>query len=106
LQAKLVENKYEVKTIDFETGFLVAKPRSFMIGASKERRPARQIVQIRQEGGSVKVRTIYECEYDHENGKFFEPCLLEDQDATAKIQRVDGLLQKLVRDNLNKHGSP
>lgn len=100
LKAKLIENKYEVKTLDLETGFLVTKPRRFNIGNGVA---GRQSVQIRQEGGSVKIRSIYECEYENDGAKKFEPCLLEDEEAGKKIQRVDALLLKIIQDNLNKH---
>jgi hypothetical protein len=100
LKAKFTENKYEVKTLDIETGFLVTKPRKFNIGNGEV---GRQTVQIRQEGGSVKIRSVYECEYEVAGKKDFEPCLIEDSDATQKIQRIDGLLLKIVKDTLNKH---
>lgn len=101
IRAKLVENKYQIKTFDIETGFLVTEPRRFTVGRS--RRAARQTIQLRQEGGSLKLRTFYECEYENDGAKEFEPCIVEDEDASAKIQKIEGLTLKLVKDNLFKH---
>jgi hypothetical protein len=105
LKAKLTEHKYEIKTFDIETGFLVTKPRRFSIGSGGDKYSARQVVQIRQEGGSVKIRSIYECEYEQKGQRQFEACIVEDQEASAKIQRVESGLLRLLKDNLNKHGS-
>jgi hypothetical protein len=103
LKTKLTENKYVIKSMDIETGFLTTQPRAFTIGSGDEKIRARQTVQIRQEGGGVKIRSIYECEYEHKGTKAFEPCVVEDDGANQKIQRIEGALLKLIRENLNKH---
>lgn len=102
LKVKLEEKKYKIQKLDVTAGILTVEPRSYIFISSGKKIFARQIVQIRQEGGSVKVRFIYECNYSEIE---FETCHAEDEDSNAKISKIEPKLIREIRPLLMKHGS-
>ena len=94
----LKENKYKIETMDASTGLLVTEPRRFVILRGDERTYAEQTFQLRQEGGSIKVRLTYECDY--KDGK--APCDVNDSEATTKIRRIERLLLAIINRRLYK----
>lgn len=105
IKAKLIEHKYSIRSLDVETGFLTTYPRRFSVGSGSSRIIAQQTIQIRQEGGGVKLRSYYECEYDYKGKKEFEACIVEDKDATEKIRRVESAMLKMIKGVLYKHAT-
>ncbi len=93
LRVKLEEEKYVVGREDLDAGFLILKPRTFSFERNGSKVVARQFVQIRQEGGSVKVRLSYECKYEMS----FDACDQDDEGARAKISRLERPLLDLLR---------
>lgn len=93
-------NKYSVETRSNSLGVLTMKPRKFLIPREQDSTPAEQLVQIRQEGGSVKVSMAYRCE--DATSKTMGPCFQEDGDATAKISRIEKALLELFNRHLYK----
>jgi hypothetical protein len=61
-------------------------------------------VNIRQEGGSVKLRIIYDCNYSGD-GRTYEVCYITDDQATAKIKRIEPALVDVIRPLLMKHAN-
>lgn len=101
LQTILKDNKYEIKTFDLQSGILVTKPRGFTYGSDKAR--ARHTVQVRQEGGSVSVRIVYECEFADKSGeKAFEECENRDEEFEAKVKKIEASLIRLIRGKVDK----
>lgn len=98
----LTQKKYVIQQENPEIGVLISKPRSFSYNKNGVKTPARQTVQMRQEGGSVKLRLQYECQITTESGAIFQPCHLDDAEATAKILRLDHITAELVREALQK----
>lgn len=106
VNAALTQKKYKIKQVNHEVGILITQPRGFAFSRGGSKVAARQTVQLRQEGGSVKLRLVYECETATEAGDLeFKPCLLEDSDAAAKILRLDSITAGIVRDALKKKPS-
>lgn len=97
LKNQLGEHKYTVEREDDTAGILLLSPREFSYGGSK--RPARQSIQMRQEGGSVKVRIAYECKYSAD----FEPCLDSDRPISAKISRIEASLIEMLQPIMVRH---
>lgn len=101
LETILKENKYEIKTFDLQSGILVTKPRGFSYGSDKSR--ARHTVQISQEGGSVSLRVVYDCEYADKSGvKAFEECESRDEDFEGKVKKIESSLVRLIRGKVDK----
>ncbi|MCB0349534.1 MAG: hypothetical protein KDD38_00010 [Bdellovibrionales bacterium] len=96
----LESKKYKIKTVDNATGILLTYPRKYTFTSGGKRIFARQIIQLRQEGGSVKLRIVYECDY---NGIDYEGCARDDADSNAKIMRIEPALVELIRPALIKH---
>lgn len=99
IQEKLGAYKYKMKTIDLEAGILAFEPRQFSFDRGGQKINARQSVHIRQEGGSVKVRITYECNYVED----FVPCHYTDKDVASKISRIEPSLIKAIKPVLMKH---
>ena len=95
---ELKKNRYEIESIDYNVGLLVMAPRRFVIVRRGERSYGEQSFQLRQEGGSVKVRISYMCEYP--KGKL--PCDQDDRDAIDKIKRIERLILSMVNRKLFK----
>ncbi|MEK6554106.1 MAG: hypothetical protein AABZ31_02610, partial [Bdellovibrionota bacterium] len=76
LNKMLVANKYEIKNLNTQTGFLLTKPRRFSVKrADGSKVSTEQNLIIRQEGGSVTVRANYDCEYfDKSQQLVVQPC--------------------------------
>lgn len=101
LETILKDNKYEIKTFDLQSGILVTKPRGFSYGSDKAR--ARHTVQVSQEGGSVSLRIIYDCEYADKSGaKAYEECEDRDEDLEAKIKKIESSLVRVIRGKVDK----
>lgn len=93
VESKLMKNKYEVSKISPEVGLLALKPRRFSVQHEGKKISANQTVQMRQEGGSLKLRIVYKCEY--KLGQW-EPCYEDHPDVASKIRRVDRMIVKLI----------
>lgn len=101
LETVLKDNKYEIKTFDAQSGILVTKPRAFTYGSDKSR--ARHTVQLRQEGGSVSLGVVYDCEYADKSGaKSFETCEKNDDELEAKVKKIESSLVRLIRAKVDK----
>ncbi len=100
LRTALEDKKYKVKKMDVATGILITHPRKYSFNRAGKQVPARQTLHIRQEGGSVKLRIIYECDYSN---AAYEGCLRDDADSNAKINRIEPPLIELIRPLLMKH---
>lgn len=100
----LVASKYQVKTFNSQTGFLVLQPRRFSVKKPDGSQVAvKQSMVIRQEGGSVSLRASYECEYPNEkNEKTYSACNNDDQEVGQKIRKIESLVLKQVRQKLEK----
>jgi len=103
VRAKLQENKYRIRREDAAAGLLVTYPRRFSFNSDGNKVLARQTVEVRQEGGSVKLRIIYDCSYDG-SGKKFSPCFKEDAAAMTKISRLEPALVELIKPALQRRG--
>lgn len=97
VEAELLKQKYVVNKISPEVGLLALQPRDFSVQHEGKKIPAQQIVQMRQEGGSLKLRIVYRCQY-----KFgqWEPCYADHPDVANKIRRVDQMIVKLIGNQL------
>lgn len=103
LDGLLKENKYEVRTFDPQTGILVTRPRLFAYTIDGQKERARHTVQIRQEGGSVSMRILYECEYADKKGETeFAECQENDEALTEKARKIESLLVRLIRQKVDK----
>ncbi len=99
LKAGLGEHKYTVEKEDSAAGILLLAPRPFSYASGGHKVSARQIVQMRQEGGSVKVRISYECKYASE----FEACLENDSRVSEKIGRIENSLVEVIQPIMLKY---
>lgn len=97
LRDSLVEKKYKIRKIDVGAGLLITEPRSFSYGEDDKK--AKQILNIRQEGASVKVAVSYTCLDD--SGKFIG-CYEDNEELALKIKRVESPIIKIIRDQLTK----
>lgn len=103
LEGLLKENKYEIRTFDAQTGILVSKPRLFGYTVDGQKERARHTVQIRQEGGSVSMRIVYECEYTDKKGQVeYAECPENDEGLTEKARKIESLLVRLIRQKVDK----
>ncbi len=100
LRTKLGKYKYKIALEDQGIGLLVTEPRQFSFTHNGERIAAQQTVQIRQEGGSVKVRLSYTCDYASD--RKFTPCLANDTEDNQKILRLNRGLIHLVMQSLKE----
>lgn len=94
LRTKLGKYKYKIALEDRSVGLLVSEPRQFSLDHNGQKIEAQQTVQIRQEGGSVKVRLSYACDYTGD--RKFTPCLADDPEDNQKISRLNRGLIRLV----------
>lgn len=99
LKTALTENNYKVANENPEVGLLSLKPRGFKVSTASGEVKARQVVQMRQEGGSLKMRTTYVCNYMSDT---FESCHDGHPELIGKIQRLDVLLKNIVSKQLIK----
>lgn len=95
---ELVKNKYTVESLDYNVGLLVMAPRRFVIPRGDKVSYGEQYFQIRQEGGSVKVRMSYMCDYPV--GKV--ECYVGDNEADQKIKRLERLILAMINRKLFK----
>jgi hypothetical protein len=102
VKAKLEENKYKIRKFDIGAGLLLTEPRKFSFEKNGKKIAANQSLQLRQEGGSVKLRIAYSCNY---TGDTFVTCHAQDQEAAAKINRVEPALVEMIRPLLVKHAA-
>jgi hypothetical protein len=104
IRTALEGKKYKIRKEDPSAGLLVAAPRKFSFEREGTKVTARQVVNLRQEGGSVKLRIVYECNYAGD-GQTFDVCYVSDNEATAKINRVEPALLDVIRPFLMKHAN-
>lgn len=98
------EHKYSVKKEDVSAGILLLSPRRFsFVNDDRRKTQARQTVQLRQEGGSVKVRISYECNYAND-GKDFVPCY-DEPALDTKVGRIESILVELLQPTMLKHSA-
>src|SRR6185437_14857963 len=64
LKDTFTQHKYTIAKQDNAAGILLMAPRTFIFTSTAGKTKAHQVVQIRQEGGSLKIRMAYECNYD------------------------------------------
>lgn len=95
---ELKKSRYEVESLDLNVGLLVMEPRRFTILRGDQKSYASQKFQMRQEGGSVKLRITYECEY--ENG--VTECDTKDEYAMEKIRRIERIIMSMINRRLFK----
>jgi hypothetical protein len=104
LKDMLMANKYEIKTINTQTGFLITKPRRFNVKRPDGSKVStEQSLSVRQEAGSVTVRANYDCEYiDKEKKLVVQPCHNDDTDVNNRIRRIESALIKQIRQKLEE----
>ncbi len=104
LSEMLVANKYEIKNLNSQTGFLLTKPRRFTVKrADGTKTSTEQNLIIRQEGGSITVRANYDCEYMGRNQNLaIQPCNNDDEDVNKRIRRIESALLKQIRKKLEE----
>ena len=95
---ELKKNRYEVETLNFNVGLLKMEPRRFVILRDEQRTYGTQVIEMRQEGGSVKLSMEYECEY----GQISSKCVTDDEYATEKIRRIERIIIAMVNRRLFK----
>lgn len=100
IQEKLESYKYVAKRLDPAAGILIFEPRRFTYDSGGETIGAEQTIHIRQEGGSVKLRIKYDCEYTESS---YVPCSKNDQQVQAKVKRLEASLMAAIRPLLLKH---
>lgn len=103
IRTTLEQKKYKIRKEDATAGILVAAPRKFSFEREGGKVSARQTLNIRQEGGSIKLRIIYDCNYTGD-GQLYEVCYVTDNEATAKINRIEPALVEAIRPLLMRHG--
>lgn len=101
LTSKLHKYQYKVVSEDKSVGILLTAPRQFSFTSNGQRVLATQTAQIRQEGGAVKLRLSYKCNYSGD-GTTFVPCLVNDQEAESKIGLVDHAFMNMVKPLLRR----
>ena len=99
LENQLKQSKYKVKRVDANLAFITTEPRTFSIDTAKGRLNARQSIQLRQEGGSLKLRVQYKCE--NISGVWGD-CFATDSAVPEKISRLDKLLVSQLSTQLFK----
>ncbi len=108
LHDRIALYKYKIAFEDMNVGLLVTAPRQFSFMSGDRKILARQVVQVRQEGGAVKLRLSYACAY--KNAQTFSPCLANDADANQKISHIDRgfitLVKKTIRGSSNVAYTP
>jgi hypothetical protein len=102
LKNYLKENKYEVSRFDYVTGILGTKPRSFAFDSNRGPAQGEQVILIRQESGSVKLRMEYRCQYPGKYSDVWSPCEVRDDPTISKIERIENILLPLVAKALHK----
>ena len=105
IRTALEEKKYTVSREDVPAGLLVVAPRRFSFDKNGSKIAARQSINMRQEGGSLKIRITYDCNYAGDE-RTFVTCFSEDAEATAKIKRIEPALIQAIKPHLMKHADP
>ena len=95
----LEKQKYKIKVENVSAGLLATHPRGYSYQQNGATIRGRHTIQLRQEGGSVKVRVVYQCKYKLD----YEKCLADDKANNEKVRRIDSGLVKLIRERLSKH---
>jgi hypothetical protein len=104
LSEEFKANKYIIETRSNSLGVLSLQPRRFAIPRGENKSSfGEQIIQIRQEGGSVKVSITYRCE-DPTKGSM-GPCFQRDEAATNKIARIERMLLEVFNKHMYKSKS-
>ncbi len=103
VKAKLTESKYLASRENLDAGLLVFEPRQFAFDKKGVRSLVQQVIQIRHEGGSVKVHITYTCNYTGADEVPFKQCFQKDKVLEDKIKRVEKALISSMRDVLVKH---
>ena len=103
VRTELEKNKYAIKKEDLNSGILITIPRKFFYEEDGKKKSAYQTLQFRQEGGSVKIRIVYKCNYGEELDSI-EPCHKDDTALRSKISRLEPLLIKAIQPALLKYG--
>ena len=93
LKKTLESKRYTIRNIDTTLGILTTRPRKFMIHEDGAEVQADHTIQVRQEGGSVKVRIQYKCNYTGQ----MEACSKEDAATEEKISRFEPKLIQLIK---------
>src|SRR5690606_29595479 len=83
----LEKNRYRIRKMDSGTGIMVTQPRRFSFDYNGRKTYARQLMHLRQEGASVKIRLTYDCNYSGDELSY-EPCRRNDESVLSKISRV------------------
>jgi hypothetical protein len=96
---QLEKYKYKPNKSDPEAGILIFEPRKFSYPSGKINISAQQVLYVRQEGGSVKLRLSYDCNY---TGNSYEQCRYSDNDVNAKISRIEPPLVGMIKPLLTK----
>ncbi len=81
IRTKLEENTYKIKKQDTTAGLLVVRPRKFSYDQNGKTVVGKQDIQVRLEGGSIKLRIFYQCNY----AGYFERCMRDDLEAEEKL---------------------
>lgn len=102
LEASFEKYKYAVKAVNPQVGLLSLEPRTFTVKASDQDIAAKQVVAMRQEGGSLKLRIFYSCIY---KGEKFQNCNQGHPEVVAKIRRLNALVLNVVNKQLIKDAS-
>src|SRR5690606_27728323 len=97
----LEKNRYRIRKMDSGTGIMVTQPRRLSFDYNGRKTYARQLMHLRQEGASVKIRLTYDCNYSGDELSY-EPCRRNDESVLSKISRVEGLLLKKIAPALRK----
>lgn len=93
LKADFEKNKYKVRAENPKVGVLTLQPRSFSV----EGLAAQQVVQMRQEGGSLKLKISYLCR--NEVGKM-APCNTANEQLNEKTRRLNQMVVRLIDKHL------
>ena len=94
----LEANKYTIRNSDPDLGILTTKPKSFSIRSNGRKVRANLALQIRQEGGSVKVRISYKCKYEGN----YVGCDKSDPGTRKKISLIEPKLLKGIKEVISR----
>ncbi len=97
-KAALIKHKYQIQKEDITSGILVVAPRKFTYRTATQKIEAEQRVQIRVDGGSVKINIMYKCKYN----SLLEACDSADKDGNIKIKRLERALLEIINPLLKK----
>jgi hypothetical protein len=105
LKDSLDHHKYKMEKQDDTAGILLMAPKVFSFQSGPNKVFVRQVVQMRQEGGSLKIRMAYDCNYLGDR-KTFEPCLDEDDALANKISRMEAAFVEVLKPTLHAERQP